>query len=335
MTEADSAETPLMKITEDLWAARTTPVLATATELDVFTHVARGKTSAAQIARAAGAKRRGMERLLDALVALGYLKKRSGDYGLEPVSREYLVRGNATYIGAIIDVTLRESWDGLTDVVRTGRPQHAVDLEAEARDFFPHLVRAIFPMSLDTARAALDRLPKKTIAGIQTLLDVAAGSAAWSIPFAQQIPAARVTAIDYGEVLEVTKEYTESFGVRSQYEFVDGNLRAVDFGRDQYDMVLLGHIIHSEGAKWGKRLIKKAYRALRPGGTLLIAEWIPNDTRTGPALPLIFGLNMLLYTEEGDVFTMKEYREWLKDAGFKRVRKMAVPAPSPLVLATK
>ena len=191
MTKADSAEIPRMKITEDLWAARTTQILATATELDVFTHIARGKTSAVGIARAAGAKRRGMERLLDALVALGYLKKRSGDYGLEPVSKEYLVRGNATYLGAMIDMTLRESWDGLTDVVRTGRPQHAVDLEAEARDFFPHLVRAIFPMSLDTARAALIRLPQKTIAGIGTILDVAAGSAAWSIPFAQQIAAAR------------------------------------------------------------------------------------------------------------------------------------------------
>ena len=335
MTKADSAEIPRMKITEDLWAARTTQILATATELDVFTHIARGKTSAVQIARAAGAKRRGMERLLDALVALGYLKKRSGDYGLEPVSKEYLVRGNATYLGAMIDMTLRESWDGLTDVVRTGRPQQAVDLEAGARDFSPHLVRAIFPMSLDTAQAALDRLPQKTIAGIGTILDVAAGSAAWSIPFAQQIAAARVTAIDYGEVLKVTEKYTESFGVRSQYAFVDGDLREIDFGRDKYDMVLLGHIIHSEGAKWGKRLIKKAYRALRPGGMLLIAEWIPNDTRTGPALPLVFGLTMLLNTEEGDVFTMKEYRKWLKDAGFKHVRKMAVPGPSPLILATK
>ncbi|MGA8566363.1 MAG: hypothetical protein WB580_01090 [Candidatus Binataceae bacterium] len=34
------------------------------------------------------------------------------------------------------------------------------------------------------------------------------------------------------------------------------------------------------------------------------------------AKPLLFGLNMLLHTPAGDVFTMREYREWLKEAGF-------------------
>jgi 3-hydroxy-5-methyl-1-naphthoate 3-O-methyltransferase len=68
---------------------------------------------------------------------------------------------------------------------------------------------------------------------------------------------------------------------------------------------------------------------------LLIAEMVPNDTRTGPALSLLFGLNMLLHTEQGDVFTMREYRKWLKEAGFKKVTAIEAPAPSPLILATK
>ena len=74
---------------------------------------------------------------------------------------------------------------------------------------------------------------------------------------------------------------------------------------------------------------------LQTGGLLLIAEMVPNDTRTGPALSLLFGLNMLLHTEQGDVFTMREYRKWLKEAGFKKVTAIEAPAPSPLILATK
>ena len=99
--------------------------------------------------------------------------------------------------------------------------------------------------------------------------------------------------------------------------------------------MILGHIIHSEGEKWGKKLVKKAYRVLTDNGMLLIAEMIPNDTRTGPMLPLLFGLNMLVHTEAGDVFTMREYRQWLKDAGFRKVQTLDVPGPSPLILATK
>lgn len=82
----------------------------------------------------------------------------------------------------------------------------------------------------------------------------------------------------------------------------------------------------------GKRTLKEIARAsqssecgIRP---LL-------DARTGPPLPLLFDLNMLVHTEQGGVFTMKEYRAWLKEAGFKKVTTIKAPSPSPLILATK
>ena len=105
--------------------------------------------------------------------------------------------------------------------------------------------------------------------------------------------------------------------------------------RSKYDVVILGHIIHGEGEKWGKTLITKSYKALKPGGTLVIAEMIPNDTRTGPVFPLLFGVNMILQTEEGDVFTMAQYKQWLKQAGFKSIKTVQVEAPSPLILASR
>lgn len=57
---------------------------------------------------------------------------------------------------------------------------------------------------------------------------------------------------------------------------------------------------------------------------------------TGPELPMLFGLNMMLSAPEADVFTMREYRDWLKGAGFGTVKTIRIPdAPSPLILATK
>jgi SAM-dependent methyltransferase len=144
-----------------------------------------------------------------------------------------------------------------------------------------------------------------------------------------------VTVVDYPEVTPVARQFTERFGVADRYDYTEGNLREIDFGRDKYDLVILGHIIHSEGEKWGKKLIKKSFRALRDDGLLLIAEMVPNDTRSGPVLPLLFGLNMIVHTEQGDVFTMRQYREWLKEAGFKRITTIDAPGPSPLILATK
>jgi len=45
---------------------------------------------------------------------------------------------------------------------------------------------------------------------------------------------------------------------------------------------------------------------------------------------------MLINTPAGDVFTMREYREWLKEAGFRKVTALRAPEHvSPLILAVK
>jgi ubiquinone/menaquinone biosynthesis C-methylase UbiE len=336
MSSTGSNVTP-EKIMNDLWAARAAQTLVAGVELDVFTHVDSGKRTAKEIARAAKSNARATEHLLDALTGLGYLKKKNGNYGLEPVAEQFLVKGKPTYMGAFADET-RLTWNGwsqLTEVIKTGRPIKALDTAEGGREFFPKLVEAIFPMSYGGAVAAAAAIPEKSRKRIKHILDVAAGSAAWSLPFAEAIPDARVTVVDYPEVTPVARQFASRFGVADRYDYVEGNLREIDFGRDKYDLVILGHIIHTEGEKWGKRLIKKSYRAIKDGGLLLIAEMVPDDTRSGPAMPLLFGLNMIVHTEMGDVFTMREYREWLKEAGFKRVTTIDVPGPSPLILATK
>lgn len=330
------AATP-QKLVDDLWAAWRAQVFATAVNLNVFTHIAAGKRTVKEIARAAEASTKGIERLLNALVGMGYLNKKGDTYGLEPVADAFLVRGKETYMGdmAYSMTMLWDTWAKLTEVVKTGRPVHAVDVDKDGREFFPKLVSAIFPGSFAAGRAAAASLPEKTRRGIKNILDVAAGSGAWSLAFASMIPDAQVTVLDFPEVTPITRQFVERFGMTDRYSYIEGNLREVNFGRDRYDLVILGHIIHSEGEKWGKKLIKKSYGALKEGGMLLIAEMVPNDTRTGPWMPLIFALNMLLHTEQGDVFTMREYREWLKEAGFKKVKTIEAPAPSPLILATK
>ncbi|HEX3036304.1 MAG TPA: class I SAM-dependent methyltransferase, partial [Thermodesulfobacteriota bacterium] len=282
--EAKETNVTPEKIIEDLWMARASQALVAGIELDLFTHIYAGKKTAEELARAANASEHGVERLLNALVGLGYLRKNGNKYKLEPVSEKFLVQGKDSYMGGFTHET-RLTWDGwsrLTDVVKSGRPVETVDSEQGGREFFPKLVSAIFPMSFGAARAAVAALPEKMRRQIKNILDVAAGSGAWSLAFAKAIPEARVMVVDYPEVIPITRQFAKRFGVANRYDYLEGNLRQIDFDRNGYDLVILGHIIHSEGEKWGKRLIKKSYGALKDGGLLLIAEIIPNDSRTGP-----------------------------------------------------
>ncbi|MGD9482025.1 class I SAM-dependent methyltransferase [Streptomyces sp. TRM70308] len=336
--EAGAFVTP-EQIIDDLWAPRATQVLVTAVELDLFSHLAAGARTAEDVATAAAAHPRAVRRLLDALTALGYLDPADDGpgYALTPAARRYLVRDSPSYLGALCRETrtLWQQWPLLTDVARTGRPVARWEEERDGRENFPALVSAWFPMSFGAARAAVAALPEETRAGIRRILDVAAGSGAWSLAFALDQPEARVTTVDHAEVTEVTRAHAERFGVADRYEHRCGDLRETDFGTG-YDLVTLGYIVHTEGPEWGPRLLHRAYTALREGGTLLIGDWLPNDERTAPDLPLLFAAtDLLLFSADGDVFPLSTYRAWLTAAGFRTVETLDVLAASPLIVATK
>jgi hypothetical protein len=72
---------------------------------------------------------------------------------------------------------------------------------------------------------------------------------------------------------------------------------STDFGRDQ-NVITIGHILHSEGVERSKRLLRKCFDALAPGGTISIAEFLVNPERTGPPMGLIFAVNMLVNTDK-------------------------------------
>jgi ubiquinone/menaquinone biosynthesis C-methylase UbiE len=164
---------------------------------------------------------------------------------------------------------------------------------------------------LNGVRLARQRLPEAARRRINRILDIGAGAAARSIPFAKALKRARVTVADYPAVTQVTRQYAEGWGVADRFDYLEGDFREVEFGTG-FDLAILGHIMHGEGADWGKRLLKRPREALGDGGMLLIGEFVPNDERSGPAWPLLFGLNMLINTAAGDVFTMRGIASGLK-----------------------
>ena len=204
-----------MKFMNDLWGARTALALIAAIDLDVFTTISQGKKTVAELSRSLKLPRRMLEHLLEALAAMGYLTKRGTQYGLTPVSDTFLVRTKPSYMGAMADETRMTipQWTQLADVIRNGKPASAVDTE-EGRQFFPKLVQAIFPMTYSTAQNFARSFSPTKLKKVSRILDVAAGSGAWSLPFAQANPSVRVTAVDYPEVTAVTREYATRFRCR-------------------------------------------------------------------------------------------------------------------------
>jgi ubiquinone/menaquinone biosynthesis C-methylase UbiE len=311
-------------------------VLTTALELDVFSHLAAGKTSAGEVAQAAGATERGTRMVLDALAGIGLLGKNGKGYELTEVAEQFLVRGSPAYLGDFLTLDrIWKSWSGLTETVRTGKPYSCVECQEEAEKFFPKLIRGLHVVNAEPARLTAEALHVGTRRRGLRVLDVACGSGVWGIAIAQADPEARVTAQDFPAVLEVTRQFLKRHGVENRYSFLPGNLKETDFGEARFDLATLGHIVHTEGERSSRDLFRRVFRALRSGGEIAIADMIPNDERTGPAFPLIFALNMLVNTEAGDTFTFAEYERWLKGAGFTRVEAVDIHSHSPLIVGHK
>ena len=118
-----------------------------------------------------------------------------------------------------------------------------------------------------------------------SVLDIAAGSGVWGIALAQQSPLVGISAVDWPEVLEGDEKSRASVTVwASRLNTIPGDILKADFGSG-HQVATLGHILHSEGRERSQQLLRKVFKALAPGGTIVIAEFVPNDARTGPPAP--------------------------------------------------
>ena len=336
MADKDKAVTP-ERIQQLGWGYAPPLLMEAGVRCRVFDVLDSGPQALDKIADETGASPRGLRALLNALVGLELLTKSGDAYALTPESAAFLVSSKPGYMGGMtrhLSKHLVPSWLRLTEAVQTGKPPLSVNQENTGGEFFREFVEDLFANNYASAKALAAHLLAKEPAGTYRVLDLAAGSGVWSVALAEKSPRVRVTVVDWPAVIPVCQKVTARRGVADRYEYRPGDLLQADFGSG-YQAATLGHILHSEGEKRSRELLKKVFAALAPGGVAAIAEMVPNEDRTGPAMPLIFAVNMLVHTDEGDTFTFGEMSAWLREAGFVNPRQLDAPGPSPLILADR
>ncbi len=333
---ANSSPTP-ERLTQFAWGFAPPLAIEAAVRHGVFDRLHKGPRTADQLAAETGASIRGLTGILNVLVGLQLLGRDGDRYALTPESAAFLVSSQPGYHGMFfhhISDQLLPRWLQLNEIVRSGRSSNRVNQEEEGAQFFSEFVESIFPISFPAASALGEHLGIPGAAAPVSVLDIGAGSGVWGIALAKQSPRVRVRAVDWPLVLEVTKRVAARHGVADRLTAAPGEFFEADFG-EGHQVATVGHILHSEGRDRSRRLLKKIWSALAPGGTIAIQEFVPNEERTGPLHTLIFAVNMLVNTDEGNTFTFAEMSAWLSEAGYGNPRLLDVPSVSPLVLADK
>jgi ubiquinone/menaquinone biosynthesis C-methylase UbiE len=326
------------KIVLDAFAFIRTRVLSTAIDLEIFTHISNGKKLLSELSQITKTNGRALEILLNTLCAMEYLQKRDGRYELTPLSRFFLVKGKKMYYGDYIkhaDLSWGP-WLKLTEVIKSGKPSLPAGTEKEdGFDYYQQLVPMLFNTTHLVAVAGAKALGiGKKIRRLK-IVDVGTGSGAWGIAMAQEDPTCEIYAVDDSKVLEQTKKHVEHFGLEKQFHYLPTNIEQDSLGEGEYDLAILSYVCHGEGERKSREILSKIYKALKKDGRIVICEICPDENREKDLFPLLFGMNMLIHTTEGNTFTISEYTSWLYDAGFKKVETVDIPATSPLIVGTK
>lgn len=267
-----------------------------------------------------------LARLLDACVSLGLLAKENGDYINTPEADKFLRSGSPNSMVGYIhhsNRALYRMWGHLEDSIREGTHRwqqafgpdvpifsHFYRTDEAMRDF----LRGMHGFGLLCSPAVVAAFD---LSRFHHLVDLGGGTGHLVAAARERYPELKTTVFDLPVVARFFPDVVPG-------DFFTDPLPAAD-------LYSLGRILHDWPEDKINTLLAKIYAALPPGGGLLVAEKLLDDTNVAAHMQ---SLNMLVSTE-GRERTPVEYEKLLKSAGFSTVECQRTGTPLDAILAIK
>ncbi|GAA2102480.1 methyltransferase [Actinomadura alba] len=309
-------------------------VILSASDLGVFAQLGEGPATAGELADKLGVQSSAFPVFLDALVAMDLLERdgdryrnsAEADYYLVPDKRYYM----GTYLG-FVDRFMRPTWEGLSEVLRTGKPQipHPPQQDApegEGAEFFeqtyadPNLQR-MFIEAQDALSSEIAWELSRQIDWSRWTKIVDLGGARGNVAgiLLQAHPHLTGTVFDMPPLEPLFAEHMARLGVQDRARYQGGDW--FDDPLPEGEALLCGHALHNWTAEQRRTVISKAFDAVRPGGAFMVYDLMMDEERSR-LNPLLLSLAMTL-SVGGSGYLGSECREWMREAGFVDI--VAVP----------
>lgn len=322
-------------------AFRRSKAMFTAVSLGVFDVLSEAPSDVLALAARLRASPDALERLLDACVGLGFLRKQDGLYANQAVAQTFLRRDSPHSLAGYIlysDQVLFRMWANLEDAIREGtnRWRQTFGLDGPIFDHFFRTPEAMRTFVRGMHGFGLVSSPHVVrafdLSGFRKLADLGGATGHLAIAACEAYPELHAVIFDLPRVIEMAREEVARSPARERIELAAG-----DFFKDKLppaDLYALGRILHDWPEKKIRRLLRKIHARLPAGGGVLIAEKLLADDKSGPAPAHMQSLNMLVCTE-GKERCLGEYTALLQEADFTRVQGRYTGAPLDAVLARK
>lgn len=299
--------------------------LQAAVRLRIFTMLASASMTASELATKIASDPEGTALLLDAITAMGLLRKEDDSYANTSTARTLLAADSPAYLGHIIlhHHHILDGWAQLDAVVRTGQPvQRRSYGEAVERESF---LLGMFNLAMGLAPILAKKID---LAGRRRLLDLGGGPGTYAIHFCLANPELKAVIFDRPSTEPFARRTTAQFGVAERIDFVAGDFTRDPLDGGPYDVAWLSHVLHSNTVEACERLIANTLAAMVPGGLIMIHDFILDDRKDGPEFPALFSLNMLIAGNGGRSYAVGEITAMLAKAGVKDIHHHPFRAPN-------
>lgn len=299
------------------------------TSLGLFDAIAAGHVTPEAIAAACRTHPRATRALLDALVSVGYLSFRAGSYRNRHHVTKWLLADAPRSIRAKL-VFQRVEWEllaGLEGFVRTGESLalHRIlgpEDQALYQDGMRALASEIAPAIAE--RLVLPRAPRR-------MVDIGGSHGFHAVALCRKHPTLEAEIIELPGAITAAAPLLARENMGDRVRHRAGDALTGEIGRE-IDLVLVAQLVHHFTAKENAALVKRAFRALRPGGVLAIADL---ERAPAPGAGGAIGGTMDLYfalTSRSGTWSVPEMKEWQRDAGFELRRPVRFPTLPGFVL---
>jgi len=277
--------------------------------------------------------------MLTLFAAMGFVQTKGAVFHVTEVAREHLVAGSPWYMGPYY-AAMKERpvcKDYLT-VLRTGKPANWGSYKneqewakaMEREDFANQFTAAMDCRGVYLAQAMAKKLD---LAKHRRLLDVAGGSGIYACSLVAHHPNLQATVLEKPPVDGIARNSIAKRGWEDRVSVVSGDMFK-DAWPGGFDLHLISNVLHDWDVPVVKQLLAKSFQALEPGGLLIIHDAIINREKTGP-LPVASYSALLMNITEGKCYSIAEYEEMLKEAGFIEPRFTESAADRSFMTARK
>jgi len=284
-----------------------------------------------------------MQTLLTSLTAIKSLKRdgATGKYTLSANSSRYLVQSSRHYYGDYLRYQMGRQFyhrmGALPDVMTTG------EAPSYASWFSDPATAATYTQAQHNGSVATAKyLVKKKLAlgDVSSMLDVGGGSGAFSYVFVEATPGLKSTVLELPEVCKTGEgiKASQSADVQARVNFTELDATSPDWPvKDaDYEVVLMSYISGSVPESIIGALYANAFKALKPGGRLLVHDFMVNDSLDGPALGSLWALQHVTVNADGLGLCPAEISSRMVAAGFSDVESMEmIHGMTKLIVAHK